>query len=128
MMIEQFSIEPPPNPKDHTGISLWVDEQIWGHRLWEAQSPWLLFLEFLSIAEARHREGKFLDKESSCYPLVCKTYKRMYLRNILFNNVELARLSEQQYVDQDNLWDTWIHWMNDNAQGIRIRDFSYLKK
>ncbi len=127
-MIEQFSTEPSPNPKDHPSISPWIDEQIWGHRLWEAQSPWLLFLEFLSIGEACNRNGKFLDEESAHYPLMCKTYKRMYLRNILFNNVELARLGEQQYIDQDDLWDTWIRWMNDNAQGIRVRDFSYLKK
>lgn len=126
-MIEQFNIEISPNPKDHPNVSPWIDEQIWGHRLWDAQSSWLLFLEFLSVAEACLRDKKLLDEEKAQYPLVFHTYKRMYLRNILFNNVELTRIGELQYQDADGMWQMWIKWMNDNAQGVPIRDFSYLK-
>src|SRR5260370_4156448 len=125
-MNERVELEPPP-PQDHPNISPWLDEQIWGHRLWDAQTPWLLFLEFLSVAEACYREGKLLDEGQKYYPLVFRPYKRMYLRNILFNNAELARLSEQQYVDRDVTWQLWINLMDENARGVAERDFSYLK-
>jgi len=50
-MNERVELEPPP-PQDHPNISPWLDEQIWGHRLLHPQTPWLLFLVFLSVAEA----------------------------------------------------------------------------
>ncbi|HLW00374.1 MAG TPA: hypothetical protein VKT82_17035 [Ktedonobacterales bacterium] len=127
-MNKTFALVPAPNPKDHSRISPWVDEQIWGHRLWDGQTPWLLFLEFLSVAEACSRQDQLLDENGVYYPLVYNPYKRMYLRNILFNNVELARIADQQGLNNDAAWDSWIGWMNDNAQGIAIRDFSYLKR
>ena len=34
----------------------WVEEALFGHRLWPRQTPWLLFLEFLNVAEAYHRQ------------------------------------------------------------------------
>ena len=34
---------PSPDP------SMWIDEAIWGHRLHDEQSPWLVFLEFLNV-------------------------------------------------------------------------------
>ncbi len=125
-MAERVELDPPPS-QDHPNISPWVDEQIWGHRLWDAQTPWLLFLEFLSVAEACNRQGRLLHETGKYYPLVFHPYKRMYLRNILFNNAELSRLREQRYVDQNVTWQMWISAMNENARGVHERDFSYLK-
>jgi len=125
-MTEQVELNPPPH-QDHPNISPWIDEQIWGHRLWDAQTPWLLFLEFLSVADACNRQGKLFNESGKYYPLVFHPYKRMYLRNILFNNAELSRFSEQHYVDQDVTWKMWISLMNENARGVHERDFSYLK-
>lgn len=122
-----FDIEPLQYPKDHQSVSPWIDEQIWGHRLWDNQSPWLLFLEFLSIAEACQREQKLLDEEFARYPLICYTNKRMYLRNILFNNTELTRIAELQYTDENEMWQMWLEWMKKNADGVPTREFAYLK-
>src|SRR5260370_8015530 len=96
-MNERVELEPPP-PQDHPNISPWLDEQIWGHRLWDAQTPWLLFLEFLSVAEACYREGKLLDEGQKYYPLVFRPYKTMYLPNILFNTPKLPPLLQQHYL------------------------------
>lgn len=121
------NIVPPPQHNDHK-ISPWIDEQIWGHRLYD-QSPWLLFLEFLTVAEARHRDGSLLDKlneQGNYYPLLFKPYKRMYLRNILFNNDEIFRIADQS-ADSEAAWETWLNSMAEKAQGVHTRDFSYLK-
>lgn len=75
-MLDLATVVPPPKPKDHTAVSPWLDEQIWGHRIWDSQSPWLLFLEFLSVAEACHRDGRLLDERGVYYPLVFRPYKR----------------------------------------------------
>jgi hypothetical protein len=105
-MIDPASIVPPPHPNDHK-ISPWIDEQIWGHRLWDSESPWLLFLEFLSVAEACHRDGTLLMEDGRFRPLAFKPYKRMYLRNILFNNEEMLRIAER-YSDSASAWTAWL--------------------
>ena len=123
-MIDETQIIPPPPHSEHK-ISPWLDEQIWGHRLYD-QSQWLLFLEFLTVAEACHREGRLLDEQGSYYPLLFKPHKRMHLRNILFNNDEVFRIAEQ-HLDSEAAWDAWLRWMTEKAQGVYTRDFSYLK-
>jgi hypothetical protein len=110
---------------------MWVDEQIWGHRLWDAQSPWLIFLEFLTVAEACHREGQllkrlFVDDQNRPAPLSYRPYKRMYLRNILYNNEEIFRIADR-YSDDATAWRLWLQWMQDHAQAVSNLAFSYLK-
>ncbi|NWJ47090.1 MAG: hypothetical protein HXX08_14615 [Chloroflexi bacterium] len=114
-----------PNKKDHK-IDLWLDEQIWGHRIWDSQSPWLVFLEFLNVAEARHRQGQ-LFSDNAPYPLRYRPRQRMYLRNILFNNDEVFRIAEEQG-DSGRAWQKWLKSMEDSAQGVPERDFSYLRE
>lgn len=118
-------VVPPPTPNE-LNISPWVDEQIWGHRLWDSQSPWLLFLEFLTVAESYHREGRLLD-EGGNYRLTKFTpYKRMYLRNILFNNEKIFQIAER-HADSASAWAEWLSWMREKAQGVSSTDFSYLR-
>jgi hypothetical protein len=126
-MIDPASIVPPPHPNDHK-ISPWIDEQIWGHRLWDSESPWLLFLEFLSVAEACHRDGTLLMEDDRFRPLAFRPHKRMYLRNILFNNEEMLRIAER-YSDSASAWTAWVQSMEERAFGIPApRDFSFLSK
>lgn len=126
-MIDSSLVVPPPNPNDHK-ISPWVDEQIWGHRLWDSESPWLLFLEFLTVAEACYRDGKLLAEDETYGPLAFRPYKRMYLRNILFNNDEMLQIAER-HTDSPSAWSAWLKFMEDNAFGIPPRkDFSFLKR
>ena len=126
-MIDPSSVVVPPHPNEHK-ISPWVDEQIWGHRLWDSESPWLLFLEFLTVAEACYREGRFLAEDGTYRPLAFKPYKRMYLRNILFNNDDMFRIAER-HSDSPSAWTAWLRSMEERAFGIPApRDFSYLKR
>src|SRR5260370_4095003 len=101
-MVELSSMISPPHPGDHN-ISPWLDEQIWGHRLWDSQSPWLLFLEFLTVAEACHREGRLLDERGLHYPLLFRPYQRLHLRNIIFNNKGLFQTAAR-HPDNDTAW------------------------
>ena len=116
----------PRPPQAVYGISPWIDEQIWGHRLWDGQTPWLLFLEFLSVAEARQREGALLDPGELDKLLTFKPYKRMFLRNILFNSEFLSKVG-QSARDSNAAWREWLEWMAGKAKGVSNTDFAYLK-
>ncbi len=117
---------PIPSANDHQDLDIWLEEQIWGHRIWDSQSPWLIFLEFLNVAESCHRNGALLDEKGKLYPLTYRPYKRLYLRNVLFNNQLLTQVMERG-LDSNSSWAAWIPWMNDKAQGVLDRDFSFLK-
>ena len=106
---------------------MWVDEQIWGHRLWDSTTPWLILLEFLGVAEACEREGRLLDDGGQPYPLRFKPARRLYLRNILYNSESLARIAGRGGNDTA-AWDEWIATMNERAQGVPVRDFTYLRR
>jgi len=123
-MASPASMLPLPQREDYRDNSMWVDEQMWGHRLWDSQSPWLLFLEFLNVAEASHRNAQLL--QNGTHPLLFKPYKRLHLRNILFNNEVLTQIAEQ-HPDSTSAWNAWLDWMSVNAKGIVPRDFRYLK-
>ena len=115
--------EPHPN-RDHR-INPWLDEQIWGHRLWDAQSPWLIFLEFLNVAEACQRQGRLLTDEAP-YPLRYRPRQRMFLRNVLFNSDDVARIGGE-HSDSRRAWQAWQTRIQKTAQGVPHRDFSYLE-
>lgn len=125
-MVDPAVTYPPPHREDHRDNKMWLDEQIWGHRLWDSQSPWLVFLEFLTVAEACHREGRLFDEKGTPYPLLFRPYQRLHLRNILFNNEGLSRIAERQ-PDSNSAWSQWLAWMADHSKGVTTRDFSYLR-
>lgn len=119
---------PPPggrHPNHQRAMQLWLDEQIWGHRLWDAQSPWLIFLEFLNVAEACERSGGLLA-DSASFPLEYRPHRRMFLRNILFCSDYIERVAAE-HPDSRRAWDKWLRLAQDAAVGITMPDFSYLR-
>jgi hypothetical protein len=124
---ETLHFIPKPKPQDPITVPMLTDEQIWGHRLWHEQTPWLLFLEFLSVAEACYRDGRLLDEQGRWYPLTFQPNKRLHLRNILFLDNYLFRVAET-YPDNHTAWKTWLQWMDEHAVLPPPRDFSYLQE
>ncbi len=113
--------------RDHQQIRCWVDEGIWGHRIFHAQTPWMIFLEFVGIAESAHREGSLVDEKGEYYPLLFHPHQRILLRNILYNNQKMPFILDQ-YPDNSRAWKEWMNYMKENACGVAKRDFSYLEK
>jgi hypothetical protein len=125
-MFDPALVVKPPHFNEHK-ISPWIDEQIWGHRLWDSQSAWLLFLEFLTVAEARQRDGHLLEDGQNCGPIAFHPAKRMHLRNILFNSDDLIPIDEK-YPDSNSAWKRWLESMEERAIGVGgARDFAYLR-
>lgn len=103
---------------------MWVDEAIWGHRLYDEQTPWLTFLEFLGILQTELEQDKALAEPNS---LKYNSYSRLYLRNILFNNPQLEAIYTE-YDHDDDRWEQWLKIIAEKSGGIESADFSYLEK
>ena len=111
----------------HQSIDFWVEEQIWGHRIWDNQTPWLMFLELLGIADFARSKGTLLDERGKFFPLVFFPKRRMMLRNVLYNNQIMPYLLDK-FPDDSRAWREWQQWMSNNAKGVVDRDFGYVAK
>jgi hypothetical protein len=116
---------PPPDSFDQSS-SMWVDEAIWGHRLYDEQLPWMVFLEFLNVFYHEADKGRAFSELAGLNTLKYRAAHRLYLRNILFNNPHLAEM-RQTYSNDTNRWDEWFKRMK-AATGIAQAQFDYLRK
>lgn len=114
---------PPPEIIDP---SMWVDEAIWGHRLHDEQSPWMVFLEFLNVFQYEAEKGRAFEEPNGFNTLKYQAAQRLYLRNILFNNPHVAEV-RAEVAHNDNRWDEWLKRMKKSATGIAQPDFAYLR-
>ena len=112
--------------QDHS-LDYWVEEQIWGHRIWDNQTPWLIFLELLGIADYARGKGTLLNEDGKFYPLRFHPRRRMMLRNVLYNNQIMPYLLDK-FADDGRAWEKWQEWMAEHAQGVAERDFAYVSK
>ena len=106
--------------------SMWVDEAIWGHRLYDEQLPWMVFLEFLNVFHYELDKGRAFEEPNGLNTLKYRAAHRLYLRNILFNNPGLAEI-RLMYPHDTNRWDEWLKRMK-AATGIAQPQFNYLKE
>ena len=97
----------------HDGI--YVDEQIWGHRLHDEQSPWLTFLEFLTVFHAL-QPNALRNHRLPVEKLTYRPQRQIRLRNILFNNPHFVDLKDLA-ISSDEAWDLWLKRMARNPSG-----------
>ena len=105
--------------------SMWVDEAIWGHRLYDEQSPWMVLLEFLNVFYYEVGKGRGFVEANGLNTLTYKAARRLYLRNILFNNPHLGEI-RVRFPHDANRWEQWLERMS-SATGLHHPQFAYLK-
>src|ERR1700752_286512 len=120
------TLEPlsPPDSYDQSS-SMWVDEAIWGHRLYDEQLPWMVLLEFLNVFYYELDKNRAFEESHGPNTVKYRAAQRLYLRNILFNNPYLPEIL-QDFPSDEARWAEWLRRMN-SAQGIAHPDFSYLR-
>ena len=116
----------PALAEDKTGPQIWVDEAIWGHRLHDEQSPWLTFMEFLTVLFAEHGAGRVLS-EDSLNSLSYKPQVQLRLRNLVFNNPHVMTVQAENRSNEVS-WSIWLEKMAQSAGGLSVPDFSYLRE
>jgi hypothetical protein len=105
---------------------MWLDEAIWGHMLYDEQTPWLIYLEFLNVFLDQRRHGCAFDESKGPNKLRYWAAWRLELRNMLFNSPKLLQI-RKSLVDDAVRWREWRRSMA-RAGGIDQPEFSYVQK
>lgn len=110
-------------------IKTWVEEQIWGHRFHNDQTPWMLMLEFLGLCANRlqvSEDGRVFpgffgtDHEEISYTL----QTRETLRYLLFQDRHLEDCLREPFTSDASRFDVWVGRASADAD----TDFHYLKR
>jgi len=108
-------------------VDFCVDENIWGHRLYDEQLPHLTVLEFLGAL------GSNLDKPLRPHDGLGGAFKfqpqrQIRLRGLLFNNPYVESISGSAQSD-DEKWRQWFEKFNQGAtgNGDGVHDMAYLR-
>ena len=112
-------------PIEVEALSMWVDEAIWGHMLYDEQTPWLIYLEFLNVLLDHHARGIAFTEPHGFNKLKYWAAWRLELRNILYNSPRLFQIRAATTNDQAR-WRDW-HKSMSRAGGIDQPDFTYLE-
>ena len=125
-----MNVLPVPSKLKVTQIDYWVEEEIWGHRFYNDQTPWLIFLEFLAVLRDQVEKGEAFkctsdkgDHEDFTYSMPL----RLPLRFLLFNNPYLHHV-EVTEEGNDAQWDRWLHIIKSSAVERAGVDFTYLRQ
>lgn len=102
-------------PKAHDS-NYWIDEQIWGHRLYDEQTPWLTFLEFFNIFASELTLNASPDIEF-------KPQRQLQLRNIVFNNPHFPEILRDPPLPDDVAWKKWIELMEKSMMQGSAQEF-----
>jgi hypothetical protein len=124
-MIASLVPLPPPDTFDQSS-SMWVDEAIWGHRLYDEQSPWMVMLEFLNVFYYELGKGRAFEEPNGLNTLKYQAAQRLYLRNILFNDPYMAEV-RAEFPHDANRWEEWLKRMMKAAIGIAHPQFAYVR-
>ncbi|MXW43593.1 MAG: hypothetical protein F4Z56_02535 [Candidatus Dadabacteria bacterium] len=112
-----------PRDKYREDVNIWVDEAIWGHRLYNDQTPWLVLLEFLAVFQSRAYEGIALSETRRGNTQEEFTYhipRLIPLRQLIFNNPHVQHIENTQNSDGER----WNSWLDQFSAGY---DYSYLR-
>lgn len=110
------------------GVDFCVDENIWGHRLYDEQLPHLTVLEFLGVL------GSNLDKPLRPHDglggaVQFKPQRQIRLRGLLFNNPYVESIAESKLSDEEK-WRQWFDKFDQGktGNGDTAGDIGYLRQ
>ena len=107
-------------------VDFCVDENIWGHRLYDEQLPHLTVLEFLGAL------GSNIDKPLRAEHGLSGAFKfrpqrQIRLRGLLFNNPYVESIAESAKSDEEK-WRQWLEKFDQGKTGNGDDDMSYLRQ
>lgn len=109
-------------------VDFCVDENIWGHRLYDEQLPHLTVLEFLGVLGSNlHKPLRPHDDLGGAVKF--KPQRQIRLRGLLFNNPYVESIAESALADEEK----WRRWLEKFVQGSTGKgdgagDMAYLRR
>ena len=115
----------------YDATKLWVDEEIWGHRFYNDQTPWMLLLEFMAVFYSRYTSGCALNEktENGVHEKIHYNIpKSIQLRELIFNAPYVQHIVETESADEKR-WDAFSK-SNERSQELRerFRNFSEMNQ
>lgn len=130
--------------KHYPAVQLWLEEEIWGHRIYDESTPDLLTLELFNVLRSLRKRGIPPLGGASNGDLQVSFPRSLILRTILFNNPNLREPLTQGLdnsrcwqVQFESLYHTWREYTGRSGNtpevvsryGIeRPESFSYLQQ
>lgn len=106
-------------------VDFCVDENIWGHRLYDEQLPHLTVLEFLGVLGSNiDRPLKLRDEDGGTVKF--KPQRQIRLRGLLFNNPYVESIADSASSDEEK-WRQWFGRFAQGATGNGDADMAYLR-
>lgn len=106
-------------------VDFCVDENIWGHRLYDEQLPHLTVLEFLGVLGSNL--GRPLRPQEGLGGAVkFQPQRQIRLRGLLFNNPYVESISESALPDAEK-WKQWFEKFDQGKTGNGDDDMAYLR-
>ncbi len=108
-------------------VDFCVDENIWGHRLYDEQLPHLTVLEFLG-ALGSNLDNPLRPHEGLGGAFKFQPQRQIRLRGLLFNNPYVESISESAQPDEEK-WRQWCERFDQGAtgNGDGVDDMAYLR-
>jgi len=107
-------------------VDFCVDENIWGHRLYDEQLPHLTVLEFLGALESNlDRPLRPCDGLGGAFKF--QPQRQIRLRSLLFNNPYVESISESALSDEEK-WRQWFERFYQGKTGNGDDDMAYLRR
>ncbi|WP_019447007.1 hypothetical protein [Cupriavidus sp. BIS7] len=103
-----------------------VDENIWGHRLYDEQLPHLTVLEFLG-ALGSNLEKPLRPHEGLGGAFKFQPQRQIRLRGLLFNNPYVESIAESAQADEEK-WRQWFEKFDQGKTGNGDDDMGYLRR
>jgi hypothetical protein len=105
-------------------VSFVVDEQIWGHRLYDEQLPHLAVLEFFNVLQSNQANPL---REPTHGRVRYRPQHQVRLRNILFNNPYIEIVRASAWSDEAK-WARWVELFREDATDPPDRYIGELKR
>lgn len=105
-------------------VDFCVDENIWGHRLYDEQLPHLTVLEFLGVLGSNIRKPLQPHEAAS---VKFQPQRQIRLRGLLFNNPYVETIAESALPDEGK-WGQWFAKFAEGATGNGDGDMTYLRQ
>lgn len=107
-------------------VAFCVDENIWGHRLYDEQLPHLTILEFLGVLGS-NLEQPLRPHQELGGVVKFKPQRQIRLRGLLFNNPYVESIAESSASDEEK-WKLWLERFQQGATGNGDEDMAYLRQ
>lgn len=111
---------------DKNNFTVVGEENIWGHRFYDEQTPEMILLEFFNIFLSKQCH-KTLNEENKGVSFEYEPIFNMRLRELVFNNPYLDLVNAKKDLSNEDKWKTWSKQFIENALYFEQKDFDKLK-